>query len=191
MYIPTEFANIALLFQMPNGRVAQTAFGVNQPATSPSAVAAALDLYTSSAWWDDIDSSYTCLGMRTTTGTGDPSEPIVVEVSSTAVGGNGGDSGAPQVSYLVKKLTDRGGRQGRGRMFHPGIPRDYYDDAGALVVDVAGQSTDLFALISAMAEEFVSGVPVLFHATEAGGAPDEITSLAVDGRIATQRRRMR
>ncbi len=101
----------------------------------------------------------------------------------------------PNCALLIHKRTQSGGRRNRGRFFLPGVPEGTVDQVGNLMgtypQSVAGLGPALFAALAG-----VSGVGELaiFHTTPvgvAGLAPTQITSMDVDQKIATQRRRMR
>lgn len=127
-------------------------------------------------------------GVKTTemTATG----PIVGQSLVNVVGTLSGSGLPPNCAFLVRKGTDRGGRQGRGRMF---IPPVVYGESG---VDSAGSIIGLFVsqfdakLLQALTAQNASDYPaMLFH--ESGSTPDLVTSLSTQNMIATQRRRLR
>lgn len=112
-------------------------------------------------------------------------------VGTTVVGLAGSQAGAllpPNCAFLVRKITAVGGRKGRGRVFYPSLGETFVDDAGNLTGGVAASSdtrwngfrTDLAAANLPLA---------LFHAL--GTTPDLITLFQTQGRIATQRDRLR
>jgi hypothetical protein len=108
----------------------------------------------------------------------------------SAVEPGAGDSAAapPNVSVLVRKNTALGGRKGRGRMYIPGVAEADSDGAGVMssVRQAAWQAqADTFLVAAALGG--LAGVVLHEDAT----TPTPIISLAVDGRVATQRRRLR
>ena len=97
----------------------------------------------------------------------------------------------PNTSYLVRKISAQGGRENRGRMFIPGVPRTAATPAGVL-----GQ-TELGNLQAAADSAFglIDGDPrveaiVILH-TSALKDPTPVTSFQAQSRLATQRRRLR
>ena len=96
-------------------------------------------------------------------------------------------------AVLVQKRTARGGRKGRGRMYFPPVyPNEATTgptgllDAGAFAAWQTAM-TEFHALSAAESQPLV-----LLHSEAAGAiAPDNITSLVAQQRIATQRTRLR
>lgn len=96
-------------------------------------------------------------------------------------------------AVLVQRRTARGGRKGRGRMYFPPIfPTEASITASGLI-----DSTPWAAWVTAMNEFHAalvaSSTPMYLLHSEAAGpiAPDPVTSLVVEQRIATQRTRLR
>lgn len=93
-------------------------------------------------------------------------------------------------SWLLQKRTARGGRKGRGRSYLPPTQLSETDVSSIGVLGIATRNAfqtrvNLFRT-DALANQL--GLVLLHSGAE---APDEITSLVVDTRIATQRTRMR
>lgn len=102
-----------------------------------------------------------------------------------------GTASPPNVALLAVKGTDFGGRQGRGRMFIPGL-RDV-----DVLVGGAVESTQLSVWVTRL-ETFRAALAtadmpmVLLHAGPDGSpGPYDVTSLVPASRVATQRRRLR
>jgi hypothetical protein len=113
------------------------------------------------------------------------------EVGSGATGGGSGQSETPQTAALVQKVTGVGGRQGRGRMYVPGIPETNFASDGSMSSgNQALWQTALNSLVTAMNAADLP--PALLH-SPAGPivAPFPITGLLIQGKAATQRRRIR
>lgn len=104
---------------------------------------------------------------------------------------DGGASFAPPPSncaVVVKKVTARGGRKGRGRFFLPPafLAESDVDQVGRFVKDV------IQGRVSASMDAWRAGAhtkPFLLHADAT--VPDAIIGDVVEGVIGTQRRRMR
>lgn len=113
-------------------------------------------------------------------------------VHNAPVAGTGSGSTAcpSNCSALVTKVTTRGGRRGRGRMFLPAaIISDTFVDTNG-VIDSGTFPTIQNRVIAFRGQLVINNLdPVLFH--NDGSAPDDITDLRLETQIATQRRRMR
>jgi hypothetical protein len=120
---------------------------------------------------------------------GQPSGPPLVYDAFRSVAGSGGGASLPSnCALLVKKRTALGGRQGRGRMY---VPMTSVGEGG---VDPNGMidSATVTALQAAWTNIYNQLDAVLLHDSSGPVTlPTPITSLGVDSRIATQRRRMR
>lgn len=94
----------------------------------------------------------------------------------------------PNTAFLIRKVTEQGGRQGRGRFFIPGVPEADVDSAGGvLAVRVTALDTIWNTFGTTVA---LGGLPlVLLHSDAL--APTQITGFATAARVATQRRRLR
>lgn len=107
------------------------------------------------------------------------------------VAGSQPASGSPAVSLLVQKLTGFGGRQGRGRLYIPGVSESLIDPsgviAGGLVSTAQAAFDDFFDKLTA--DDLV---PVLLHAeTSPVSTPYHMDGFSVAAIAATQRRRIR
>lgn len=137
------------------------------------------------------DTSY--VGLECVIGTGDPSEPITLEsIQNTGTGSSTNPPLPENCALLVKKVTLRGGRKGRGRCYWPDVQIAHVGDAGGITgSDLTAYQTAWDDLITAI--EGVDGITslVLLHSADEDGDPDVITSWIVQNKIATQRRRLR
>jgi len=121
--------------------------------------------------------------------------PTATGPTGTASGGGAGGGAtpgmSPNVAYLIHKATIFGGRAGRGRMFVPGVAESSVNQAG----DVDGGSvTALQGAVDALIADLNTAgmIPVLLHgAASPLTVPSTITTMTVDSRVATQRRRLR
>ena len=117
---------------------------------------------------------------------------IRIDSANAPIAGVLGANALPaNCAVLTRKLTASGGRRGRGRMYSPGIPETSVGFAGTYAAGVQATLQTALDLLRtnliALAE--VEDV-VLFH-DSAPFTPTPITSLEVQPKIATQRRRMR
>lgn len=124
---------------------------------------------------------------------GQDGDPIVIESNTGPASFTGGDSLPVNCAFLVRKVTGLGGRRNRGRMYLPGCNDNLVDTLGTLT---SGGVTSLQAACDAfrtalLATAEIDDLVVLHTATIPAVTPTVITSLAIDPRIATQRRRLR
>jgi hypothetical protein len=112
-----------------------------------------------------------------------------IEVAAGNVGGAGATSIDPQVAALGTKITARGGRSGRGRMFLPFIDEEYTVSGGGYtpsgLTDIQAAMDGFRVLLAADGHEMV-----LLHNSEEL-TPDVVTSVQLQPLVATQRRRVR
>lgn len=96
-------------------------------------------------------------------------------------------------AVLAQKRTGRGGRKGRGRFFIPPCTLEDGDvDATGTIDTVHLASLQTWATAFLLALDSATTPMVLLHSEEAGPiAPDVVTNLVVQSRIATQRTRLR
>lgn len=124
---------------------------------------------------------------------GDDGDPLVYQSSSATASFSGGTALPQNCAFLVRKRTASGGRRNRGRMFLPGCNDNLVDELGN--VTSAGQTslqTACTAFLTAVqAVASVEEMVILHTPTVETPLPTVVTSLAIDPRIATQRRRLR
>ena len=112
-------------------------------------------------------------------------------------GNQGGTSHPPasvNCAFLIKKVTNRPGRRGRGRLYLPGVSEQDVDALGIVssskVTEINNNILDFLTRLSA-----AGFAPVLLHNESQDPAVDTdantITSMSCEGQIATQRDRMR
>lgn len=116
-----------------------------------------------------------------------PSALIGVSIT----GASGGNSLPPNVSVLVTKNTNQGGRSGRGRMYLPGFREDQVNVAGIIDNTYVGNMQDAL-------DDFVTYMTgadlqlVLEHGPDSPfNLPGVVSSLTCQAKVATQRRRLR
>ncbi len=149
------------------------------------------------AWFpflDNLPTSAVFTEIQGRYGTSNPAEMVGLTVPIGRRGANGNPQLPQNSALLVRKITNRGGRRGRGRMFFP------YLLAEGNVNEVGDFATVPRNTLQAVLDQVLTDLqaigagPVLLHESTgvtAPGSPDPIVSLVVDGRIATQRRRLR
>lgn len=103
-------------------------------------------------------------------------------------GGHSTTGAASNLCYLVRKNTALGGRQGRGRMYLPGVDEGEVGSDGAVSVgQVAALQAALDDFYAALI--LVTIIPVVLH--DDALTPTPMTTAVVQAVAATQRRRMR
>ena len=105
------------------------------------------------------------------------------------VGPSAGMAFPANTTYLIKKATALGGRQGRGRLYMPGPNINSIVEGGVLVAGAAASLTSAFEAFNTDLGS-VSIEMYLLH-TLAATPPSAVTSLSCDPLVATQRRRIR
>ena len=189
MTIPTGFGQATVV--VTGGGIENEAnwtFGFdNNTASEPAAIAESLaDLLVGADYLDNLSSSCTFAAVRVKLGP-DASGPSG-EHSVGSVGTIGGNAAPPNVAVLGSKSTPLGGRHGRGRFYWPGVAEASLLSNGTVEgALVTGYQVMIDDVLSAM--NFVSLPMMLLHADET--SPTAITSVAVQTRFATQRRRLR
>lgn len=199
--IPVGFAHILLpVWHVELTRRAAVTFGI----------AADLGDATPVEYLDYVVGSYVgTIGQLTDAGVGigpatgrfgqDGGEPLSVEGTFQGAGDRTMDSLPPNVSALVKKSSNRGGRRGRGRMYLPWALADAdVGDTGVIGTTPLGNlQTEVSNFWQAL-EDGISPVETaamyLLHDSEGStpaGSPNKVTALTLQSVIATQRRRVR
>lgn len=135
---------------------------------------------------DLLSSSVDVTGVRVKLGP-DATGPQAVS-GPVGTGSVGGNAAPPNIAALVHKNTALGGRQGRGRLFVPGLAEAALDANGLLESAYAGTMETFFIGLAASLV-LSNKPPMLLHADAL--SPTAIDSMPVDARVATQRRRLR
>lgn len=161
---------------------------------APDPLDVAEELY--SAWntgWAtaDMDNSWTILGTQVTLGAGvDPG--LSAEFPVNAAGGTNLSCPPPNCCILVKKTSAVGGRANQGRMYVPaGYMAEGDVDEGGNISGAAfsGWTGNNTAFLSAVqGGTFMNELGILHELVPS--APTTVTSLVVQSKIATQRRRL-
>lgn len=198
MTIPAGFAELTYIFQYSGApRVSTFALGVDPSGFAelddPVAIAGAGRMAAVNSIGPfpagGMMGHWQFLGVSCTLET--ESGPIVGQDLTTITGSASGSEMPINCTLLVNKVTAAGGRRNRGRMFVPPVwPQESKVD-GLGIID-----TDQIPTGQSRYDDFYTSLteapllPVLFH--QSGSVvPTAITSFAVQGKIATQRRRMR
>lgn len=193
MEIPTGYAQANLMFTgngVPTG--AQITLGMDRTGYASDPAQAAQDVFEN---WSDS-------GVMSNVSDDVVFSGVLVKFGPVATGPsalysdvhNGGISGEcapPSVAFLVHKNTAFGGRSGSGRFYIPGVPEAGVTVGGALAGTYqADVQADMDGFVAA---QTAGDLPlVLLHSDDSPAPnPYPITSLGVDAKVATQRRRLR
>lgn len=104
-------------------------------------------------------------------------------------GQDNGDSVPANTSFLIRKAIAGTSNRFAGRMFWPG-PRENKIDAGGVLV--AGEYIDMQVALDEWVDDLdtvVNGYPLVFPSD--GGSSTQVWKLDLQGKVATQRRRLR
>lgn len=191
LFLPEQYCNVHFASAIDTGP--EVTFAIAYHLIDPTP----LDL---SAVYDDFVEFGLAIGwtglvaftaVRAEVGTADPSEPLTYEFTGSEEGSGTNAIASPQVSFLAKKRTAQGGRKNRGRMFIPHVQEAVVDDRGVVssgfVEDATAALQDFGAAVAGHLE--ADGFFILH--TDPDDAPTEITSVAFESKVATQRRRFR
>ena len=113
----------------------------------------------------------------------------VEERSLNVVGVGGAPFCPPQVAVLVQKISGLAGRANRGRFYIPSPREATIDDGGFL--DAGTLGTYQSQADSFLNDLSVAAIPMRILHTDPALAPTVVSSLQVEAKVATQRRRLR
>lgn len=199
--IPTGFAQVSIPFAHSTmTRRAFIVYGVKVPVggVTPEGLATSVLLDFTTAMAPEIDSEVTMGPAEVNIGQ-DGGVALAGAGSNTVVGTNPTASPSPNVAVLLKLRTARGGRRGRGRKYLPwAVAEGELAENGTII---AGQVTQLNTAANSWRTSAATAgrdlvilhsntVPAPGRVATVPGPPDTVTSIAVDGLIATQRRRL-
>lgn len=137
-------------------------------------------------YMDCLSSSVTVSEVRVKLGP-DATGPLAVRSLGYA-GTIGGNAAPPNVAALVHKVTPLGGRQGRGRLFVPGLSETALGNGGSFDIGVRSL---LQTFMTAFGNLMTLGSLPLMLLHGDALTPTAISNLDVDSTLATQRRRLR
>lgn len=188
MIIPVGYAHIQHFFSganLPQGAAITYGvggFGENDPAT----LAALLHDALGDTWAGNWSTGITLSETRAKFGP-NASGPFGSHVEARA-GTNVSSALPPNVALLIEKRTNAGGRDGRGRLYMPGIVEPNVDAAGFIVPGAITTYQTAATAWRTRINEVTTGMFV-FH--RSASDPTPVTALQIDPVAATQRRRLR
>jgi hypothetical protein len=192
MVIPAGYAQANFVYTgsaVPTGAEWTLGLDIGGVAGSPLSVCTLLETaYTAAGFGAHIASNVNLSFIEVKFGPDSTGPSATLSTSFTSTGGSGV---GPNTAWLVQKLTNDGGRAGRGRAYVPGVPESSCGESGNLLnVDVAFLQTDFDQFQASIEGNDLFGV-VLHAAGSPLEIPSLITSFQVDDIAATQRRRLR
>lgn len=191
--IPSDYAQVNLMFTglaAPLG--AQITFGVqNAESLWPETIGERVLTLWEGAELDDRQSSAISLtGCLVKVGPNATGAQALV--SANIPGKGNAESAPPNVAAIIRKQTQFGGRKGRGRLYMPGIAEANITSTGTMSgTPLTAMQTSWSTFLTGLLEEDIP--MVLLHSEQDGGLtpPYVVSSLLVESRIGTQRRRNR
>lgn len=188
MTIPAGFGQVSWFFGgagTPLGAATTIGFDHNSAATAAELAESFYELFANEAL-PLLNNQTSLTGCQVKLGP-DATGPTGL-FSDTNTGSLTGESFPPNVAFLVHKNTNLGGREGRGRMYVPGVAEGVASSNGVLSGGtVSSWNTALGTMLLAAA---LSDVPFyLLHASAT--SPTAVQTLTIDSTVATQRRRLR
>lgn len=146
------------------------------------------------SWADNVlplqNNFYQLVGVDGVFGTGAGDLPLT-SGNTPETGGSPLGAVPQNTAVLVKKVSNLGGRRNRGRFYVPGLPETDIDNAGNMVgASLAAWGTAMNNLQLGLESDSFLDRLVIFHSA-APLTPTIVASLAVDPKVATQRRRLR
>lgn len=189
LVIPEGFSEVALTFSgvaLPFQAVCT--FGVDQPDADPPSelldlLEAELPDLMNATCTSDVQISNLHVKQ------GPVSTGVFADRGVNIVGNQASDSPPQQTALNVRKITNEGGRKGRGRMFWPGYPESVLGDDGTFGGSALDQFNDAFEAFRT-ALDAADNTMVLLH-SDPGVAPTVITELSVGSRTITLGQRNR
>ena len=194
MNIPTGFAQINYVFTgvgLPNGAQCTLGVDLDEFAGTASTLASTMriNLEESQDLWDSTGTMVQLSECRVKLGPN--ATGAMASSPSTKAGSYSATDSLPSAAYLIRKNTSMGGRQGRGRLYWPGaVLQDCQDDGDLLTNLITEQDAGWSTFIGKVLADGL--IPVLLRAEESPlQTPVTIESMTCQGRLATQRRRLR
>lgn len=189
MIIPPGFAQVNMMFAgggLPRG--AQVTFGVaSQPLISPSDIATAVGNLYNQHIRPEASNQMQLEGILVKMGPNDTGPSAIGTYASVGLKIMG--DVFPNVALLIRKNTLVGGRRGRGRFYWPIIADGVISNGGFIDGLTVGALQNAFASFHAGLND--GGHPMQLLHADAVTQPVPVSSLTVQGTVATQRRRLR
>jgi len=188
--VPNGYANVLIPAQhVSSARSAAITFGVQNLGSfaSPSAIAGAVWAAFEPTLLVALDSNVSWGPIVVTANFG--GDPITGVGTDFASGGSAIDSIPGNGALLVQKLSLLGGRKNRGRYFIPwALQESDVDEVGVISLGTVSDHQDIQDdFLTALTTEDVP--MVILHS--GAGAPAGVAQLSVQGKIGTQRKRLR
>lgn len=194
LIIPTGFAQVLIpIRHIGEQRAAAITFGVDATVAGDVDAAKVNDIQLAFTDNFPLDSDVSIGPSLARVGTGG-GEALTVEGSLVEQGTASGSTIPSNCAVLMRKVTARGGRRGKGRFFVPWLLGEGDVDEVGTVSSVVRESISS-AGAAMLADLLLAECPmVLLHSSGGDtppGDPTGVTNLVCDSRIGTQRRRLR
>lgn len=192
MIIPEGYAQLNIAFAgqaQPNG--AQITMGLTLPvgATITDVMDSVESVIVASAFKDFVDNESKVDYFLVKFGPNDIGPSAIRNLDIT--GDMGGDGLVPSVAVLARKITALGGRAGHGRLYWPFVGASMVDDGG----NFTGSWREAFETMLNDFKDDLSSTELPMTLLHGEGSPIEtpliVSSLSVQSKVATQRRRLR
>jgi len=191
LHIPEGYCQVHFVSSLGGGRESIFSMAYDLLDPTPVDLEAAYDAFVTFGGACGWGTSIFFEAVRTETGTGDPSEPIVEEFSGSDVGSGTSPMTPPNTAFLFRKYSAAGGRKNRGRFFVPYVRESLVGEDGVISSGTVSGLTDAAtAFVAAVGAALEVEGPVILH-TDPLDTPTPMTSVAAMNKVATQRRRLR
>lgn len=191
MIIPENYSQANLRFVWAaTGQTAEVAFGVSNPGTGFTAAQVASKVGNAINAGDLRTVMVATIAVTDILVKNGPNDTGASAIDGTDHTGTlTGQGVQPNTALLVTKATGFGGRRGRGRMYWPGIQDAVIDDYGNLTSGTAATfQTKFDAFLTSLD---TAGIPMVLLHDSPTPSPYPVSSLIVQTKVATQRRRLR
>jgi hypothetical protein len=191
MEIPTGWAQVNLVFEgLAAPRGAQVVYGAQLVGGGALVTAQDYADFARTAWETTLQPELTqaLTFKEARVKLGPNATGLDATATSNQQGGVALSTEAPQVAVLIRKITAQGGKQGKGRMFLPGIA-EVAISGGA--INAASKNLLDIAFADWLDQHDTALFPVALLHQEAGISPYIVTQMITQSVVATQRRRIR
>jgi hypothetical protein len=187
--IPAGFAQVNLIFAGgPLPHEAEVTFGMsNNGGTAPLTIAGTIAGLWAAHLRPVTSDAITLDRIKVKRGPNDTGAEATYAVATS--GTKAGAVTSPNVTYLVRKVTDLGGKRNRGRVYYPCPTEAQTLEGGGLAVAAVNAMTTGWQ--DFLADLLSGGEQMAILHSSAPPAPTPVTAMFCESQVATQRRRLR
>lgn len=192
-HIPAGFGRITMGYtRSPDPEEMLNVFGVDTAATPELTMEGVREAYFD-ALADQVASGIVLTTIQLEVGSASGAPPyLTFEINPNQAGlAANYDQPPPNTAILIKKATGAAGRQGRGRLYWPVVGDSFANNIGTLDTAVRADLQTAWDLFFDNLVENSVPMVLLHGASQPITLPSPVTTLTVDGKVATQRRRLR